>query len=269
MHGLLNACRTDGQLSSMIEVTRIIRCDLPVCHMHAQDCHCMQEALLRGSVSDEDVDEISEKADDAEEVSQEDEDEVEGGEVEDSPSAASLDQHASENEDEQEASEGLADEDAAEAGRDTDSQPGTEQDDSADEQEAEEEEDGVATEPVLDSKVHGETLASRSEEQTEPEHEQRPESRAAKRHKKRKVQSEDPDSLQSLKRQLTEAKRQASTAAQPEHQDTVTNADSAAAAPPQVCCSPYHLSVFMHSRTLLLTHNVCTWSLWRSVWTHV
>ncbi len=181
-------------------------------------------------MSDEDADEVSEEADDVEEVSQDDE-------------AEAL-EHAFESEDEQEASQGLAEEDAEEAGEDTDSQPGADEDDSADDSEVEVEEDGIGKEPAWDSTALRESLVSRSEEETlKPEQEQRPESRASKRHKKRKVQSEDPDSLQSLKRQLTEAKRQASATAQPAHDATVTNADSAAAASPQVCCSPYHLSV--------------------------
>ena len=206
---------------------------------------CLQEALLRGSVSDEDADEVSEEeADDAEEVSQDDEAELDDSEAEALPPDALLDERASDSEDEQEASEGLAHEDALEAGEDADSQPEAEEDDSADEQEVGEEEDGAGKEPVLDSTALSASLASRSKEETaEPEQEQRPESRADKRHKKRKVQSEDPDSLQSLKRQLTEAKRQASAAAAPEHDDTVTNADSAAAASPQVCCHPYNMCV--------------------------
>lgn len=187
-------------------------------------------------MSDEDGDEEPDGADNAEEVSQDDEAEAEGDAPEALPSSASLDGHASESEDEYEASESLAEEEALEAEEDSDSQPGTEEDDSTDAHEVDGGEDVGARGAPLDSTALRESLASRANEEDAGDEQElrRPESRATKRHKKRKEQSEDPDSLQSLKRQLTEAKRQASEAAPPEHASPVNNADSAAAAIPQV-----------------------------------
>ena len=84
---------------------------------------------------------------------------------------------------------------------------------------------------LRDTLVNGEA-ADRAE--AEADEEQRPESRAAKRHRKRKHQSEDPNSLQSLKRQLTEAKRRSAAGSSSGPAADINNADSAGAANPQV-----------------------------------
>ena len=155
-------------------------------------------------------------------------------------SDASLNKLASGSESEQAASEGLAEEDASEAEEDSRGQLGTEEEDSPVEHEVDEQEDVAARGAHLESTALRERLASQKDEEIagnvarDEQELRRPESRATKRHKKRKEQSGDPDSLQSLKRQLTEAKRQASEAAPAEHAYAVNNADSAAAASPQV-----------------------------------
>lgn len=82
---------------------------------------------------------------------------------------------------------------------------------------------------LRDRLVNGEAA-----DRAEADEEQRPESRAVKRHRKRKHQSEDPNSLQSLKRQLTEAKRSAAAGSSSGPTADVNNADSAGAANPQV-----------------------------------
>ena len=159
-----------------------------------------------------------------------------GDEAETLQSDASEDEHASASEDEHKS---LSEEDASEAGQDTDSRLSLGEEDIGEEHEVGAEEgSGV---PLASIALMGSLASQNNEEGVEEDQAQRPESRAAKRHKKRKEQCEDPDSLQSLKRQLTEAKRQVSGAAPREHASTVHNADSAAA-PPQVGCFPCNFS---------------------------
>ena len=202
-------------------------------------------------MSDEEADGGPDRGDDAEddggESSQGDQAQAVGDDAEALLSDASLDEDACDSEDEH---EGLSEEDAPEAGEDTDSQPGIGEDESGDEHEVDAEGDGGARGVPLASTALRESLAGHnSEEIVEEDQVPRPESRAAKRHKKRKEQSEDPDSLQSLKRQLTEARRQASGAAPPEHRSSVNNADSAAAASPQVQCFPLQPLILFDSKT--------------------
>ena len=96
------------------------------------------------------------------------------------------------------------------------------------------EDDGVEEVPLDNTALRERLVNVEAADRAEADEEQRPESRAAKRHKKRKHQSEDPNSLQSLKRQLTEAKRSAAAGSSSGPTADVNNADSAGAANPQV-----------------------------------
>lgn len=195
----------------------------------------LQEALQRGDLSDE---EDGEGNDVSEEDSQEAEEEE----------AADSDEQASESEDEQPLSGSLAEEesdpeeDESEAGEGG-SEAGGEDSEAEEDADrlphirAEPSEDGAdgdggAEEVALDDTALRDGLISGGDAgaagAARPDQEERPESRAARRHKKRMQQSSDPDSLHSLKRQLTKAKAKSAQGAD------INNGDSAAAAPPQV-----------------------------------
>ena len=193
----------------------------------------MQEALLCGSISEEDTE--GEEADEGEATGDGSDVSEEGISDADGDAAPIQDSDASvQSEDEQQIREGLNERDSACAK--SGSESGTEAISSAESEELEEEPDSdrdAAEESHLDdAAVSKRLIVSNDQEGTHGEEAVHlPESRAAARKsRKRKRLEEDPDSMQSLKRQLAEAKQSSVDAA-----DT-NNGDSApAASAPQVC----------------------------------
>lgn len=175
----------------------------------------LQEALLRGGLSDEEED-LGEEAQEGDAGSED-----EGSEADEE----AADAEALSGEDELEASEEDDDGEEEDASEAEEEETGSLQEEDADED--------VPEEIPLDDAAVRESLVDGSQADIAGEEQQdRPRSRADARHsRKRKQQSEDPDSLQSLKRQLTEAKRNSTNSA---IGTDVNNGDSAAAAPPQV-----------------------------------